>query len=138
MDGIGKRIMWLRENNENRMTQKEFCKIIGISRQYLSMLENGEREPSDVVVYSISREFGVRREWLFSGTEPKYVFDLDKSIVDGLKDMGSDSLRIMRSIAAHMTVNGIREMLTCLLDIRESVIGNVHDHPELLERNSDA
>ena len=51
----------------HNLSQQAFSELIGITRQYLSLLENGEREPSDLVLNAICREFGINRQWLETG-----------------------------------------------------------------------
>lgn len=51
----------------HNLSQQAFADTIGITRQYLSLLENGEREPSDLVLNAISREYGINIAWLKTG-----------------------------------------------------------------------
>lgn len=52
------------------LTQQEFADQIGLSRNYVAMIEIGQREPSDRTVADICRIFGIREEWLRYGIEP--------------------------------------------------------------------
>ena len=52
------------------LTQDEFAKRLDLSRNYIWMIENGERIPPDRTISSICREFGVREEWLRTGELP--------------------------------------------------------------------
>ena len=49
------------------LTQEQFADRINLSRNYLWMLENGSRTPSDRTISDICREFGVREAWLRNG-----------------------------------------------------------------------
>ena len=49
------------------LTQEEFAKRINMSRNYIWMIEKGERVPADRTVGDICREFGVNRVWLETG-----------------------------------------------------------------------
>lgn len=49
------------------LTQSQFAEKIGLSRNYVAMLEIGQREPSERTVADICREFGVNRVWLETG-----------------------------------------------------------------------
>lgn len=53
--------------NRHKLSQQAFAESIGITRQYLSLLENGERDPSDLVINAISREYGINIQWLKTG-----------------------------------------------------------------------
>lgn len=68
---MNERIKQLRK--DLKLTQESFSSKVGITRQYLSLLESGERDPSDLVLNAICREFGVRRVWLEQGEGPMYM-----------------------------------------------------------------
>lgn len=59
------RIVQLRKSRE--WTQDKFAEEMGISKNYLSLIENGKKIPSDRLVSDICREFKVNKEWLISG-----------------------------------------------------------------------
>lgn len=49
------------------LTQTAFGAKLGISQNYVWMLETGAREPSDRTIRDICREFAVNEEWLRTG-----------------------------------------------------------------------
>ena len=49
------------------LTQDSFGKRIGSARNTIANYENGNRVPSNAVVKSICKEFGVNEEWLRTG-----------------------------------------------------------------------
>lgn len=51
-------------------TQLQFSEALGLSRNYIAMIEIGQREPSDRTISDICRIFDVREEWLRDGLEP--------------------------------------------------------------------
>lgn len=51
----------------NGMTQTEFGEKIGIKGNTVTGYETGIRSPSDAVIVSICREFGVNEAWLRTG-----------------------------------------------------------------------
>lgn len=57
------------------LTQAQFAEKIGLSRNFVAMIEIGQREPSDRTISDICRIFGVNPEWLKTGDgemfEPK-------------------------------------------------------------------
>ena len=57
------------------LTQEQFADRINLSRNYLWMLENGSRTPSDRTISDICREFGVREAWLRTGEGEMFVQD---------------------------------------------------------------
>lgn len=60
------RIAKIRKDSEK--TQDEFAEIMGISKNYVSLIENGKKTPSDRLISDICREFDVNEEWLRTGT----------------------------------------------------------------------
>ena len=59
------RIRQLRK--ELKLTQSEFGERIGIKGNTVTNYESGLRSPSDAIVVSICREFGVNEVWLRTG-----------------------------------------------------------------------
>ena len=49
------------------LSQAEMADQLGLSRNFISLMENGNRIPSDRTVADICREFGVNRVWLETG-----------------------------------------------------------------------
>lgn len=53
---------------EAGLTQEEFGERVGgLSRNYIWMIEKGDRIPSDRTISDICREFDVNEEWLRTG-----------------------------------------------------------------------
>ena len=52
---------------ESGKTQDEFAEIMGISKNYVSLIENGKKTPGDRLISDICREFNVNEEWLRTG-----------------------------------------------------------------------
>lgn len=55
------------------MTQKEFAAKIGLSRNFIWMIEKGDRVPSDRTIRDICEKFGVRETWLRDGIGEPYL-----------------------------------------------------------------
>ncbi len=49
------------------LSQTEFAERINLSKNFISLVENGGREPSDRTIRDICREFGVNEIWLRTG-----------------------------------------------------------------------
>lgn len=49
------------------LSQDSFGDVLGLSRQYVTLLETGQREPSDRTIRDICREFCVNETWLRTG-----------------------------------------------------------------------
>lgn len=63
---MNERIVLVRK--EAGLTQEEFgARVGGLSRNYIWMIEKGDRTPSDRTISDICREFKVSEEWLRTG-----------------------------------------------------------------------
>ena len=49
------------------LSQAEMADRLGLSRNFISLMENGNRVPSDRTISDICREFSVNRVWLETG-----------------------------------------------------------------------
>ncbi len=63
---LGRRIRELRGFD---MSQQEFARRIGISQNYLSVVERGKVEVGAEILLRIAREFGKNLEWLLTGED---------------------------------------------------------------------
>lgn len=79
------------------LTQTAFGDIIGVKGNTITNYETGLRNPTDAVIKSICREFGVSEEWLRTGNGDMFVSGIkDKQISAMLADVmksGEDSFR---------------------------------------------
>ena len=57
----------LKVRKDNRLTQDAFAEKLNLSKNFVWMLEKGERVPSDRTISDICREFGINEEWLRDG-----------------------------------------------------------------------
>lgn len=62
---MNNRIVQLRKRRG--WTQDKFAEEMGISKNYVSLIENGKKVPGDRLVSDICKEFGVNEEWLRNG-----------------------------------------------------------------------
>ena len=65
------RIKLLRKKLE--LTQTEFAQKIGLSQNYVWMIERGDRCPSDRTIADICREFDVAGDWLRTGEGEMFI-----------------------------------------------------------------
>lgn len=54
----------------HNLNQQEFANKIGLTKNFISLLETGNREPSDRTISDICREFDIQEDWLRYGLEP--------------------------------------------------------------------
>ena len=87
------------------------------------MLEKGDRVPSDMVILSICREFGVNEQWLKTGEGSPYIEmtrkqEVESFLGDTLKDDESFRFRLI-SFLADLTdeqMEHLEELTKILLD----------------------
>ena len=65
MEEIKDRMKKLRRQLD--MTQDDFSKKLGLARSSIASYETGRREPTNAIVVSICREFGINEIWLRTG-----------------------------------------------------------------------
>lgn len=66
------------------LSQSDFGKRIGVSRDTIANIEGNRSEIKDVFIKSICREYGVREEWLREGTGDIFI---KKSAEDELNEL---------------------------------------------------
>lgn len=82
---------------ENKMTQVEFGEKIGVKGNTITNYETGLRNPTDAVVLSICREFGINEDWLRNGNPPMYK-EKDGSFSELLSDLEDSDDDFIKSL----------------------------------------
>lgn len=70
---INERIKLIRQTE--KLTQAQFAEKLGLTRNYIALIETGSRIPSDRTIADICREFNVSETWLRTG-EGEMFLDL--------------------------------------------------------------
>ena len=86
---------------EAKLTQAEFADKLGLTKNFISLLENGNRIPSDRTISDICREFRVNEKWLRTGEGPMYLPEADDDtayINELLNDLDNPFYDIIRAI----------------------------------------
>ena len=65
MTTLAERILQIR--NEEKLSQSGFAQKLNLSQNFVWMVENGKREPSDRTIRDICQIFGVDEVWLRTG-----------------------------------------------------------------------
>ena len=111
------RIKQIRE--KENLTQEEFGERIGSARNTIANYETGNRKPSNAVILSICREFGINEEWLRTGSGEmkkeipnKFSFYLGqieggndefiKDLIEVYMELDTDSKQALRIISEKM------------------------------------
>ena len=64
------------------LTQTEFGEKVGVKGNTITNYENGLRNPSDAVIFSICREFNINEKWLRTGEGEMYISAEDRYILN--------------------------------------------------------
>lgn len=107
MEAICNRIKELRK--ELCMSQVEFAKNLGVTNAHISKIEKGGTVPSDALIKLISKEYKVNENWLKTGDEPLFIYEVEEKTDEYLvnsnetfhKLLTSDSY-ILRELAAEL------------------------------------
>lgn len=68
---MNNRILKIRK--DSKLTQDAFADKINLSKNFVWMMEKGERIPSDRTISDICREFKVNEDWLRTGNGEPYI-----------------------------------------------------------------
>lgn len=95
----------IREARTGRgFTQPELAEKIGLTKNFVSLIENGQRSPSDRTISDISRVCGVNEEWLRTGGgEMRRPVDREEELSDIFASLEVDDTvkaKFIRTLAA--------------------------------------
>ena len=94
------------------ISQEKFASSLKLSRQYVALLETGERVPSDRTIADICRVYSVREEWLRTGSGDRYV----QQESDQVEDLVSSRCLPQRMVALLQRVSSLDP------DVQESIV----------------
>ena len=86
---------------ESGLTQQEFAKKIDLTKNYISLVENGGRTLADRTVSDICRIFSINEEWLKTGNGEMKSPDEDEEaayVSDLLEDTDNDLYDLIKAI----------------------------------------
>ena len=96
---LSDRIKLVRRNAN--LTQTQFAERLGVKQNTIAQLEIGRREPSEQLILSMCREYGISYDWLTEGIEPMYPPQSDSDIelitraMEGKNENKKQLIRIM-------------------------------------------
>lgn len=100
---MNKRIALVRKNAG--LNQQDFAEKIGLTKNYVSLMETGARIPSDRTISDICRIFDIQEDWLRHGLEPmraaksreEEISELVGSALNGSSDFKKAVIRMICS-----------------------------------------
>lgn len=82
------------------MTQEEFSNALGLSRNFISQIESGTKNPSNRTKNDICRLFSVSEKWLETGNGDMYIIPIEEEalIISELIEKDSPVYDLVKSI----------------------------------------
>ena len=120
---MNSRIKQIRQ--QENLTQSQFADKIGLSRNYVAMMEIGQREPSDRTVSDICRIFDIQEDWLRHGLEPmrsaksreEEIAEMIGSVLTGSSEFKKAVIRMICS----RTDEELKALESALLSVYENI-----------------
>lgn len=90
----------LKIRKDAKLNQADFAKRLNLTKNYISLIETGNRTPSDRTISDICREFNINEDWLRYGTEPMRISKKGKlaiylsEIASGNDDLIQDLIEV--------------------------------------------
>ena len=122
---VNTRIIELRKSLN--LTQDEFAKKIGLSRNFIWMIEKGDRTPSDRTISDICRTFGVDEIWLRNGigepfrekSDEERIAEVLYGVLDGSEQSKARLIRAVANLPDELTdaaIEIVRQIAESLQD----------------------
>lgn len=109
----------LKIRKDSKLNQEDFGLRLNLTKNYISLIETGNRIPSDRTISDICRKFNVNEDWLKNGTGDMYKEkdgsfsellveledsddDFIKSLITVYMGLDEDSKSALRKIAKGM------------------------------------
>lgn len=120
---MNKRIALVRK--QSCLNQQDFADKIGLTKNYVSLMETGARSPSDRTISDICRIFDIQEDWLRHGLEPmraaksreEEIAELVGSALSGSNDFKKAVIRMICS----RSDEELKALETALLAVYESI-----------------
>lgn len=102
-----------------KLSQKEFGKRLGVSRDVIGNLEYGRADAKDPLLHLICRIYAVNPQWLENGEEPMFLQDPETTAA------AEEALRIFKTLCpshqkyALMMLKGLAQLPICQSLARE-------------------
>ena len=122
-DTLKSRIYEVRK--DYKLTQDEFAARIGLSKNFVCLMETGVRSPGSRTIADICREFNINEEWLRTGQgEKEMPLPMEAHLMNLFSDVSNETnsfRRALFSAMAKMTPDEwkILERIAC--DLKEEM-----------------
>lgn len=105
------------------LTQGEFADKLGLTRNFISLIENGNRIPSDRTISDICREFSISENWLRTGegdmrtprSREEEIADLVAKAISGTNEFKKAVIRMICT-RSEAELQVLEKMLTTIAE----------------------
>ena len=109
----------------HNLNQQEFANKIGLTKNFISLLETGNREPSDRTISDICRIFNIQEDWLRYGLEPmKLEMSREEEIAELVGRTLSGGSDFQKAVV-RMICSRTDEQLKALEDALQTIYDNI-------------
>lgn len=114
---------FLEVRKHSGLTQEKFAEKLGLTRNYIGLIERGDRVPGDRTISDVCREFGVNEGWLRTGEGEMYIPKTrNDQLVDFFREiLGADDNDFLRSFCTALASMD-KDQLHQLANLSESVL----------------
>jgi transcriptional regulator with XRE-family HTH domain len=119
-DTVNKRIMQVRK--QIPLNQDDFADALGLTKNFISLIETGKREPSDRTIRDICREFNVNEVWLRTGVGEMFI---PKTREDAIAELTLDLLKDEPDSFRNRVVSALAKMSVEEWKVLEKVFDDI-------------
>lgn len=113
------------------MTQAEFASKLNLSRNFICLVESGDREPSDRTIADICRVFNISEHWLRTGEGEMFRHrDRGDEIADIVSMMLRDEMSPEMEAAVVVLSRASSEQLEAVLNFCRDLLAKYDDVKE--------
>lgn len=96
------RILEIRK--DYKLNQDQFAERLKLTKNFVSLIETGNRVPSDRTIADICREFNVNEEWLRTGKGEKLVpLPMEESLMNLFADVSNEDATFKKALLSVMS-----------------------------------
>ena len=109
---IAERVKEVRK--KSKMSQQEFGKCLGVSRDVIGNIEYGRVEPKDLFIDHLCHIFSVSREWLLTGNG-----NMSDEHIESKKNI-QEAVKILENLSPLLQDYAVQQMKN-LLNVQKSI-----------------
>jgi len=99
---INERIKQIRK--ENKLSQENFGKSLGVSRDVINNIENNRVEPKELFINYLCKSFNINKKWMVTGKGEIYRISKEEDLLGkALADISLSENENLQNIAKKLT-----------------------------------